>query len=407
MAGSDKFMDDIKSAMRKVGTTAFLRTEMLSNKHDWKNSCFLEKKEDLLSHVTNIVETSFIANIAGLPFDYSFWVIREMLETEPIFHAFAGKMPITKEFRFFINNGDIQCYHPYWPEEAFELMGRKLTDDEHKKLNEIQKLDKEEEKEFRHFLKGKEPQVILKEKLLPHPNYKSADKFLKEYKNALEEIIKFGGKNIYFDVESYEEYGDPNSRLVFSYGIMETKEEFRNRERKLFYAEKKKEEDELKKLEFSQEFIKLVTQKVKEVFEGQREKIEEERRVILNQKQALEIKRTRLEDRLLDDTIDRDIFKRKHSELQAQMNALETKISDIEKKRQVDVGLIEEILSLTRNIYQTYQEAPPFLKRHYLRFFFEKFMVRNKKIGKVVYSPIFAALQKEHKIIIRANWLPG
>ena len=164
-------------------------------------------------------------------------------------------------------------------------------------------------------------------------------------------------------------------------------------------------EKEIQKLEFSQEFIDLVTKKAKEVFEGQRGNIDQEKQKLLNQRQALEIRRNKLEDVLLDNTIDRDTFKRKHLELQAKINALETKIYDLEQKRQVDITFIEEILGLTRDIHRTYKEAPAFLKRHYLRFFFEKFLVRNKKIIKVGCSPIFATLQKEHKIIIRTNWL--
>ena len=141
----DLFLNRIDLTLKEYNLPIFLRTGMLSNKHSWKNSCFLKDRKNLVNHIANLVETSFMANIAGPPFDYSFWVIREMLKTEPIFTFFSGEMPITKEFRFFINNGEIQCYHPYWPAEAFN---NKLTKEQKQELKKIQKLNEDEEKEL-------------------------------------------------------------------------------------------------------------------------------------------------------------------------------------------------------------------------------------------------------------------
>ena len=39
----------------------------------------------------------------------------------------------------------MQCYHPYWPKEALEDTEGKLTEEQAKELEKIQKLDKEEE----------------------------------------------------------------------------------------------------------------------------------------------------------------------------------------------------------------------------------------------------------------------
>jgi len=72
-----------------------------------------------------------------------------------------------------------------------------------------------------------------------------------------------------------------------------------------------------------------------------------------------------------------------------------------------DVNLIEEVLSFTRNIYKTYKLAPKFLKRHYLRFFFEKIYIKNKKISRITPTPIFAILQENQEVIITNNQLPS
>jgi len=50
-------------------------------------------------------------------------------------------------------------------------------------------------------------------------------------------------------------------------------------------------------------------------------------------------------------------------------------------------------------------DAPPNLKRHYLKFFFEVIYIDGKKIAKVVETPIFSTLRRQHHIIIRSNWL--
>ncbi len=165
-------------------------------------------------------------------------------------------------------------------------------------------------------------------------------------------------------------------------------------------------EDEFKKMQFSQEFIEAVIRKTKERLEESRRNSSSVKQAILNQKTALETKRNKLEDLMVDGTIDRETFKRKHTEFQEKIMNLDMQIQDIEDKSRIDINLIEEVLAFTRNIHQAYTEAPTFLKRHYLRFFFEKLMVKNKRICEVVPTPIFAALKDNYQVIITNDWLP-
>ncbi len=81
-------------------------------------------------------------------------------------------------------------------------------------------------------------------------------------------------------------------------------------------------------------------------------------------------------------------------------------IQEIENNANIDINLIEEVLAFTRNIHATYLQAPKYLKRHYLRFFFEKLIVKDKKIEKIVYTPIFSVLQANHAVIIKNFELP-
>lgn len=93
----------------------FLRTDFTSAKHDWERTCYLADRHHTERHVMEIMVFSEMADLMGLPCDV--WVVREMLKTEPVFHAFRG-MPIVREFRVFIRDGEIEHLQPYWPPDA-------------------------------------------------------------------------------------------------------------------------------------------------------------------------------------------------------------------------------------------------------------------------------------------------
>lgn len=119
--GISRFMNELTEAIKNVGVPAFLRTEFLSDKHAWKDTCFINQtsKEYLLRHLIRLAETSELADIErGI--QYHFFAIRQMIPTAPVLTYFAGDMPITTEIRYFVRNGAIECKHPYWPREVFE-----------------------------------------------------------------------------------------------------------------------------------------------------------------------------------------------------------------------------------------------------------------------------------------------
>jgi hypothetical protein len=109
----------IERAIEETGLRypVFLRTGSTSGKHDWKNTCFLQDAASIGRHIIALIEYGEMAALIGPPFDV--WVVREMLETDPKFYAFSGKMPITKERRYFFKDGKIVSHAPYWPNEAF------------------------------------------------------------------------------------------------------------------------------------------------------------------------------------------------------------------------------------------------------------------------------------------------
>jgi hypothetical protein len=111
--GIEHLYSQIKEAAEQVGFPAFIRTGMTSGKH--YGYCFLDTPEQIPQRVYQLTEWSAMADISGLPLGT--WAIRERLNLEASFSAFHG-LPVNRERRYFIENGEVICHHPYWPEHA-------------------------------------------------------------------------------------------------------------------------------------------------------------------------------------------------------------------------------------------------------------------------------------------------
>lgn len=117
--GFEDLIEELDRANRcgRFGYPCFLRTDHLSGKHRWKNTCHVADKAALPRCVANLVEESALADIMGFPTEV--WVLRELLPVTAAFFAFGG-IPITRERRYFIRDGRVEFHHPYWPPDAFE-----------------------------------------------------------------------------------------------------------------------------------------------------------------------------------------------------------------------------------------------------------------------------------------------
>jgi len=116
--GASEFLARIRKEASDFGLPLFLRTGHTSAKHGWKNTCHVKTAKALNRNVFELIEHSAIA-MPCLPWDE--WVLREFLDLDTRFTAFWGEMPINNERRYFIENGEIICRHPYWPPDAFEI----------------------------------------------------------------------------------------------------------------------------------------------------------------------------------------------------------------------------------------------------------------------------------------------
>ena len=104
--------------------------------------------------------------------------------------------------------------------------------------------------------------------------------------------------------------------------------------------------------------------------------------------------------------MDSDTYKRKHTELSLQISNIETQAEVTDQETKLDMPLIEQTLFMTKDIYATYMRASDPLKRHYIRFFYEKFIVSDRTIVKAIPTPIFEALLSANMVRLSEPMLP-
>lgn len=136
-AALERGISKVKEMTDFFGYPCFIKTGIFSAKHQWY--CYVKDAESVKSAVMNIVYHWALVGGFGSD-DSEFFVIRELIPTKP-FMLFEGKMPVTRERRYFAEDGKVFWHQPYWPKEAFErhevdLLGHESVDAALALLNE-------------------------------------------------------------------------------------------------------------------------------------------------------------------------------------------------------------------------------------------------------------------------------
>jgi hypothetical protein len=144
----EKLARDIEFQCKRVGYPVFLRTGTTSGKHSWKDTCFIAGPEtNIKRHLGNLIEDAAMKDQC-----LDVFAVRELLPTEPLFHAFSGEMPIVKERRFFVRDGMVLGHIPYWPKEAFRGQPTSVANWEWL-VDELADLNPEDERELTRMTK--------------------------------------------------------------------------------------------------------------------------------------------------------------------------------------------------------------------------------------------------------------
>lgn len=164
--------------------------------------------------------------------------------------------------------------------------------------------------------------------------------------------------------------------------------------------------EELGKIQFTEEFTQMIIDKAKDLVNRSKEAKQTDIQAVQNAIKAIEIKRDILVNALLEKTVDSETFKKKHNELTIELQNRDSELATIENQGGFDVDATIAILDLVNNIKETFTKANFEAKRHYLSIFFERIEVRDKKIAKVIYTPLFQSLIEAKTVRITPNLLP-
>lgn len=101
------------------GYPVFMRTDQLAGKHSWVETCYVANAESMGGNCYRLIEENLMADFLGA-MNPKAMVLREFLTLNYAFKAFKG-MPVAREFRTFVEDGKLVCYHPYWPQESIKF----------------------------------------------------------------------------------------------------------------------------------------------------------------------------------------------------------------------------------------------------------------------------------------------
>lgn len=113
----EPYLPQVLATAKRVGYPLFMRTDLGSAKHEWDNTCFVPDEAGLLRNLGSLLDNTFACDMCSTAL-----VFRQFIHMESRFTAFRG-LPISKEFRFFIRDGEVLCKHFYWPEDAIDFWG--------------------------------------------------------------------------------------------------------------------------------------------------------------------------------------------------------------------------------------------------------------------------------------------
>ncbi|MFC1663419.1 recombinase family protein [Patescibacteria group bacterium] len=162
-------------------------------------------------------------------------------------------------------------------------------------------------------------------------------------------------------------------------------------------------ENKFKTIQFPEEFINLVIDKVKLLFDEKKKDIERKKRELINQRTQIERKRNVAEEKLFSGLISDEDFERNRDKFKEEIEDIQDQINDLDRVRELKINLISEVLKLTRDIYSAYKNAPTELKRKYLNLFWERFDIGDRKIFKATPSKLFEAVRKDYKASIKTQ----
>lgn len=156
----------------------------------------------------------------------------------------------------------------------------------------------------------------------------------------------------------------------------------------------KQVEEKFKEVQFSENFYQELTKKLKQKYNNHKEETTVEVISLTKKKQEVEKKRNKIEELFFSGEIKTEVYKRNSEKFDDEIKIYEEQILKLSQQKNINIGLFEELADFAKNIYEIYKQGDERIKRKYLCFFWEKFIVEDKKIVKAVPTLLFKALQE-------------
>ncbi len=111
--GPDVSLDEVMALLRPFGEKPIIIKDYVkSRKHEWNEACYIPSASD--RQVVERVVTRFL-QLQGEDLNEGL-VFREFIDFEPLVSHSKSHMPLTREFRLFVLDGQIIFSTPYWEE---------------------------------------------------------------------------------------------------------------------------------------------------------------------------------------------------------------------------------------------------------------------------------------------------
>jgi len=159
-------------------------------------------------------------------------------------------------------------------------------------------------------------------------------------------------------------------------------------------------------IQFSDKFIDKVVAKVKQIYDKKRTDVMAGKIVLENQRLGIKNKLETAEEKLISGTLSDNDFTRIKNRLREQIENAEDEINRLDRSKNVQIDVIQELLALIREIGIAYSDAPIELRRVYLSLFWERFEVSNRKIVNAEPTKIVKALVSTGSICLNKRQKP-
>ncbi len=151
---------------------------------------------------------------------------------------------------------------------------------------------------------------------------------------------------------------------------------------------------------FKDDYREYVIKTAKEIVGEVRESENDYKKQINQRISKIESKMRVAEDERLEQTITREDFSRIYIRLKEDLSVAQQDLLKLSDNHHKTIKVLDEVLALVENLYETYKTAPNDIKRTYLRMFIDKVLVDDKKIVEVKLTPIAQKLLEIEQVRI-------